>query len=220
MEAVKLEQVTRWKKKGKAIFYRLDWEVRKGESVLIMGNSSSEKRELFKLLTGQISPQEGSVTIHGKKAVLYEKFPVLEGFLVKDYLEFILKYTDEMQKKEVVKKLLQMHGLWEKREYRVENLTLEEEYRLMFAMADAEKTDIIIMAQSEQYLSRKEKDALFLHIAECLYKMQVTFLCFSDVMKMEDFVEVEKTDKGVWERHLFSKTYLLQDGKMSEIWKE
>lgn len=220
METVKLEQVTRWRKTGKSVFNRLNWEVRKGESVLIMGNSSSEKRELFNLLTGQISPQEGRVTIQGKSAVLYEKFPVLEGLLVKDYLKIILKYTNELQKKEAVKKLLQMHGLWEKREYRVENLTLEEEYRLMFAMAEAERPDVILMAQSEQCLSRKEKENLFLHIAGCLDRMQVTFLCFSDVMKIEDIIGEGKTDKGIGERHLFSKIYLLQDGKMSGIWKE
>jgi lipopolysaccharide transport system ATP-binding protein len=48
------------------------FQLRKGESVALVGKNGAGKSTLLKLITGTIRPTEGSVTVHGRVSAILE----------------------------------------------------------------------------------------------------------------------------------------------------
>ena len=210
-ECVKLHQVTYWKKGGKTVFNRINWSVLKGERVLVMGNSDSGCKELFHLIAGYRPPQEGTVSVTGRLSVIRESFPLLEGMTLKDYFNLALEASGERWKKKDTENFLKCHGLWEKREYKGENLTIEEQCRLQIAMSEILKADVVIMEPCWKYMSDEDAKRYWSYVKERLDKKAVSFICFSDIRSLN------LGDKDFSGLNWFTHIYILESGALTEI---
>ena len=73
---------------GHDVLSGLSFEINAGEHVGILGANGSGKTTLFRLLTGEYSPDEGSIAIHrGRRIGLISQIPVYpEGWTTEDVL--------------------------------------------------------------------------------------------------------------------------------------
>ena len=73
---------------GHDVLSGLSFEINAGEHVGILGANGSGKTTLFRLLTGEYSPDEGSISIHrGRRIGLISQIPVYpEGWTTEDVL--------------------------------------------------------------------------------------------------------------------------------------
>ncbi|NLH01589.1 MAG: ABC-F family ATP-binding cassette domain-containing protein [Clostridiales bacterium] len=86
---------------GKNILDGLSFDVSSGERVGILGRNGAGKTTLFRILTGEILPDEGSITIApGKRIGLISQIPVYpEGYTVEDVLKTAHLHIYELEEK-------------------------------------------------------------------------------------------------------------------------
>ena len=210
-ECVKLNQVTVRNQAEKTFFNRLDWSVLQGERVLVVGNAGSGCKEVFELIAGYSTPQEGTVEIKGKLAVIREEFPLLEGLSVKDYLYLTLEAVGEKWGEKHMEAYLKKHGLWERREYKGEHLKIQEQCRLQFALTEVQKPDVVLMGQCWKYMPDEQTEQFWEYVSKWLDERTVSFIGLSDIQS----VKAEKINfrRADWLSHI----YILEHGVLTEL---
>ncbi|MCM1179334.1 MAG: ATP-binding cassette domain-containing protein [Clostridium sp.] len=210
-ECVQLNQVTVWNPAEKTYFNRLNWSVLQGSRVLVMGNDGSGCKELFDIIAGYSFPQEGTVKVRGKLAVIREGFPLLEGLSVKDYLYLAMETAGKTWGKKDMASFLKEHELWEQREYKGEHLRTGEQCRLQLAMAEVQKPDIILMGACWKYMPDEEREQFWEYVRKRLDTRTVSFISFSDIRYMES--EEMYFKRSDW----LSQIYKLEHGVLTEL---
>lgn len=210
-ECVKLNQVTVWNQAGKTFFNRLEWSVLQGGRVLVMGNAGSGCKEMFDVIAGYSLPQEGTVNVRGKLAIIREEFPLLEGLSVNEYLYLALEATGEKRGKKDMEAFLKKHGLWERREYSGEHLKIEEQCRLQIAIAEVQKPDVVLMGPCWTHMPVEEIETFWEYVRKRLEERTVSFIGFSDIRS----VKPEKIYFG--RPDWFSHIYILEHGILTEL---
>ena len=210
-ECVRLEGVTSWKKENGFRFNRLNWSMSQGDRILMIENLGSGSKELFDIIVGYQMPQEGKVMINGRLAVIQERFPVLEGLTVKEYMNLAFEGSTKKWGNDIVDSFLKEHELWEKREYTAEYLTLSERCRLQFAMAQALEPNVLIMGSCWKYLRENELEQFWNHVRKQVEETGVSFMSFSEIM----FTELDSF-RSTW-TGWFSHIYALKNGILTEV---
>ncbi len=86
---------------GSTLLDGLSFDIHEGECVGIMGRNGCGKTTLFRLLTGEISPDEGQIMLAaGKKVGLISQIPHYpDGYVVEDVLRTAFLHLTAMQKR-------------------------------------------------------------------------------------------------------------------------
>lgn len=202
------ESLNPFKKKYHHDFYALkdiNFEIKKGEAVGIIGKNGSGKSTLLKILTGVLTPSSGSYTVNGKVSALLELGTgfnqELTGIENIYFSGTIMGYTkDEMDRK--VDDILSFADIGEFIKQPVKTYSSGMFVRLAFAVAINVDPEILIVDEA-------------LSVGDVRFQQK----CFA---KFESFKEREKTILFVTHATDLVKMYcgsaiLLNDGKIEEI---
>lgn len=187
--------------KGKRLILNdISWCIPFGKSTMVVGGIGSGRKELFELFAGYDNHNSGRIKKNGKHAVVTEHFPMLRGFSVKDYLTISL--AEEIIEDSLIriKAVLEKYDLWEKREFEVEYLSLEERCYLQLAMADVQCPDVVLLEQCWRYLPMMPQNKFLKCIKQRIQEENITFVLFVDNRDKElenYFEEVVRIEHGV-----------------------
>ena len=85
---------------GKRILDGFSLQIDEGERVGLLGRNGAGKTTIFRMMTGQVHPDEGAITIApGKRLGLISQIPVYpEGYTVRDVLDTAFAPLHAMEK--------------------------------------------------------------------------------------------------------------------------
>jgi iron complex transport system ATP-binding protein len=150
----------------------ITFSVHKGELFGILGPNGSGKTTLLKLLSRELSPQAGTISLKGKTlsvynqkefarivAVLPQTVELSFGYTVKETTELgryayqsslFPKWTDEDEK--AVMEALRQVDLWEKRDKGVDSLSGGERQRTYLARALAQEPEVLLLDEPTNHM--------------------------------------------------------------------
>lgn len=142
------------RKKSYQKYYALsdvNFEVKKGETVGLIGTNGAGKSTLLKLITGVLTPSEGQIEVNGKISALLElgagfnyEYTGMENIYFNGTL---MGYTKE-QMEEKVPKIVEFAGIGEYINQPVKTYSSGMFARLAFAMAINVEPDILIVDEA------------------------------------------------------------------------
>ncbi len=157
----------------------LDFSIRQGEKVAVVGSSGSGKSTLLNLVLGLYPPQEGSILLNGRDLVQYSRVSLYDHISVVFQQVLLLKGTirenlfmgsDGIPEEELVRACKaagiydyiqsQEHGFDTVIEQWGRNLSGGQRQRLGIARAYLRATDLIIMDEATASLDRKNEELI------------------------------------------------------------
>ena len=129
----------------------VSFEVKKGETVGLIGTNGAGKSTLLKIITGVLTPSEGQVEVNGKVSALLELgagFNMEYTGLENIYFNGTLLGYDEEQMKERVPKIIEFAGIGDYIHQPVKTYSSGMFARLAFAMAINVEPDILIVDEA------------------------------------------------------------------------
>ena len=159
---IKLEHVSKSYSAGIPALNDVSLNIEEGEFVFVVGDSSSGKSTLIKLLLKELEPTEGTITINGRKlnkirrrqipkfrrniGVVFQDFRLLKDRNIYDNVAFAQKVIGESNRsiKKNVPKLLSMVGLAAKYRSYPRQLSGGEQQRVAIARALINKPKILL----------------------------------------------------------------------------
>ncbi len=152
---IKLQNLT--KREGrKTIFEDVSCEIKKGETVGILGRNSSGKTMLLDMIIGLKRPNTGNILIDGKdifedifdtrrKIGYMSETPIYKDMLVKEYLKFLTKIRNEDKQEVIAKKHIDAFSLNEIENVLVGSLSKSENKKIAIAGAYVANSEIILL---------------------------------------------------------------------------
>lgn len=157
----------------------LDFSIRQGEKVAVVGSSGSGKSTLLNLVLGLYPPQEGSILLNGRDLAQYSRVSLYDHISVVFQQVLLLKGTirenlfmgsDGIPEEELVRACKaagiyddiqsQEHGFDTVIEQWGRNLSGGQRQRLGIARAYLRATDLIIMDEATASLDRKNEELI------------------------------------------------------------
>lgn len=157
----------------------LDFSIRQGEKVAVVGSSGSGKSTLLNLVLGLYQPQEGSILLNGKDLAQYSRASLYDHISVVFQQVLLLKGTirenlfmgsDGIPEEELVKACKaagiydyirsQEHGFDTVIEQWGKNLSGGQRQRLGLARAYLRASDLVIMDEATASLDRKNEELI------------------------------------------------------------
>lgn len=177
-----MDGITRWYRGEKLVFNRIDLKVYEHEKVCIRGNGGSGKSTLFRLMTGQELPDEGTVERTQAMAVMLEQLPGMEAMNVREYVMLPLQLQGKscLDDCHEAVELVKHCGLWEKRYMKTHFLNAYEKCCLQLAMALVLKPRLMVMEHCLKHLTAVEANHFWALAEELLAPLNPAVICFSD----------------------------------------
>ena len=159
---IKLEHVSKSYSAGIPALNDVSLNIEEGEFVFVVGDSGSGKATLIKLLSKELEPTEGTITLNGRKinkirrrqipkfrrniGVVFQDFRLLKDRNIYDNVAFAQKVIGESNRsiKKNVPKLLSMVGLAAKYRSYPRQLSGGEQQRVAIARALINKPKILL----------------------------------------------------------------------------
>lgn len=176
-----LDGVTCWHRYGKISADRVCLTVTEGEQILVYGQNPDELSDLFKAVAGVVPPEEGTVRIFGKSAVVLEDFPYLEAMTVMDYmlLPAQLAGIRDVSAYRRASQVLMDSPLRDKKSVRIDFLSNYERCLLWLSMSFMTGPQVLIMGDCTRGLDENEESSFWHYVRAYINKYAITLLCFS-----------------------------------------
>lgn len=158
-------------KQKKEILKNIHFSVESGEMVAILGDSGAGKSTLFRLLIAEEKPKIGKILIEGfdlselsfsgiqqyrrSIGVVFQDFRLLPKKTVYENVAFALEICGEKASDQKIKSLLELVGLWEKRNAFPPALSGGEKQRTAIARALIHDPDILMADEATGNLDPK-----------------------------------------------------------------
>jgi branched-chain amino acid transport system ATP-binding protein len=181
---------------------RLDFEIREGEVVGLIGPNGSGKTTLFNVISGLYKPEQGTITFRGKriegrkpyeiaKMGIGRTFQIVKPLLTMTALENIAigaLYGREgvRDMKSAIAKseeILHFTGLERRRDVLAENLRLADRKRLEIARAMATRPEILLLDEVFAGLNETEIDEAIRLVKGIQEKFGTTIFIIEHVLK-------------------------------------
>ena len=181
---------------------RLDFEIREGEVVGLIGPNGSGKTTLFNVISGLYKPEEGTLTFRGKrfegrkpyevsKMGIGRTFQIVKPLLSMTVLENIAigaLYGREgvrSMKTALAKseEILHFTGLEKRKDVLAENLKLADRKRLEIARAMATRPEILLLDEVFAGLNETEIDEAIRLVKSIQQKFGTTIFIIEHVLK-------------------------------------
>ena len=181
---IECEHVYKQYKNGTNALYDVNFSVKQGEFVYIIGPTGSGKSTLIKLLDGEELPTKGNVEVVGINVgelkrkqvpiyrrnigVVFQDFRLLYDRTVEENIEFALRVIEasEREIKTQLKSVLELVGLSGKEKFYPNQLSGGEQQRVALARALATKPPIIIADEPTGNLDPATADEIFNSLME------------------------------------------------------
>lgn len=152
---IKLQNLT--KREGKkTILNDLNTEIKKGETVGILGKNSTGKTLLLDMIIGLKKPNTGKIFIEDKdifedifetrrKISYMSESPLYKDMTVKEYLKFLSKIRNEAELKNILEEQIKVFSLEDIEDHLIGNLSKSENKKLAIAGAYIGSSEIILL---------------------------------------------------------------------------
>jgi branched-chain amino acid transport system ATP-binding protein len=181
---------------------RLDFEIREGEVVGLIGPNGSGKTTLFNVISGLYKPEEGTLTFRGKriegrkpyevsKMGIGRTFQIVKPLLTMTVLENIAigalygreGVRDMKSALAKSEELLHFTGLEKRKDVLAENLKLADRKRLEIARAMATRPEILLLDEVFAGLNETEIDEAIRLVKGIQQKFGTTIFIIEHVLK-------------------------------------
>ncbi len=152
---IKLQNLS--KREGKkVIFEDINFEIKKGEVVGILGKNSSGKTMLLDMIIGLKRPNSGNILLEDKdifedifesrrKIGYMSETPIYKDMLVKEYLKFLIKIRNEDEQKLIINDQIEAFSLQTIESELVGSLSRSENKKLAIAGAYVGGSKIVLL---------------------------------------------------------------------------
>lgn len=187
---------------GLAAVQNLDFEIREGEIIGLIGPNGSGKTTTLNLITGFLTPTSGKITYKGKDVTGRPRCQVCrEGVartfqLVKPFLDFTALQNVMVGRafgqkpagnlriaQEEARELLDRVGLLNKAEIKAKNLTLMQRKRLELARALGAKPELLLLDELMAGLNHAEAEDAIALIKAIKGEFNLTILVVEHIVK-------------------------------------
>ncbi|OGD66887.1 hypothetical protein A2442_03320 [Candidatus Campbellbacteria bacterium RIFOXYC2_FULL_35_25] len=142
---------------NKPILDEVDFSVRRGSKITLMGQNGAGKSTVFKLITGEIKPAEGAINIDPKATIAVSK-----QVIPREYLELTIREFFEKSFKEKVydidpkiEKILKVVNLHAPNDRIVKSFSGGQQARLLLASALIQDPDILLLDEPTNNLDKE-----------------------------------------------------------------
>ena len=162
---------------NKPILHEVSFSVRRGAKITLMGQNGAGKSSLFKLITGELKPKSGQVSITNQASIATAKQVVAREDFGLTVLEYFAKAfaepTNELQSK--VYKVMTAVNLDVPTDRIVGDLSGGQQARLLLAFALIQNSDILLLDEPTNNLDQAGID----HLIEFLVMYAKTVIVIS-----------------------------------------
>jgi ABC-type proline/glycine betaine transport system ATPase subunit len=175
----------------KVVVNDISFEVKSGEILAIVGESGSGKTTLLNIISGTVTPENGSLSVDSQEVDLYferliREFPniklVPQDFRLKpDYkiwenIDLALTHYTQEYRQERVAELLELCGISEIRDKKPREVSGGEKQRTAIARAIAEESSVLLLDEPFSNLDSINKTHLRTKIVEIVKQENITCL--------------------------------------------
>src|SRR3989339_400652 len=186
---------------NKPILDEVDFSVRRGSKITLMGQNGAGKSTVFKLITGEIKPAEGAINIDPKATIAVSK-----QVIPREYLELTIREFFEKSFKEKVydidpkiEKILKVVNLHAPNDRIVKSFSGGQQARLLLASALIQDPDILLLDEPTNNLDKEG----VVHLTKFILNYEKTCIVIShDADFLNSFTQ------GVLYLNIFSFTVL------------
>ena len=168
----------------------------------IVGHNGAGKTTLIRLFLGILKQKKGEIIINGSPKISY--VPDLGGLFglltVKENIEIFSKLngTSKIDSNEYISKSIKQWGLYEKRNSKVNSLSMGQKQRLSLIVAGVNDPDIILLDEPSNSIDIVSQDMLNEFLTEYRDKGKMIILATHDINLIEKVCdEVIILDNGV-----------------------
>lgn len=203
---------------------QIDWQVGRGEAVVIMGPSGCGKTTLLNLIGSMDNASEGSIVVDGqdvtrmterqsemyrlkKVGFIFQFFNLVPSLSALDNLELpmILAGVSKQQRTEKSQKLLQAVGLGEKGHKRPEELSGGEQQRVAVCLALVNDPDLILADEPTGNLDVANMEIITQLLISLAKEQGKTVIVATHDQKMADtFPAIYRMRDGIFESNAVS----------------
>lgn len=143
------------------ILNNLNFEVKKGEMLGIVGESGAGKSTLLRLLGNLIPIQEGTITNQEEIGIIFQNFNLFPHLNVMDNLSLSLKVNKILPVAEIklkAERLLDDFGILDKGDSYIDQLSGGEQQRVAIARALMLEPKILLIDEATSNLDPKRRD--------------------------------------------------------------
>ncbi len=171
-------------KKSLAQLKDINFEVEKGEMISIIGPSGTGKTTLFKVITGELDPDEGEVLLNNK-SVCIEKVSLLSSDLKLDeslnVIENIIQGLNNTnfnrgEKVDLAREMIEVFGLEYKDKKSLDELSAGQQQRVRLARAIIKKPELLLLDEPFTNLDEFLKAELIGELKEVIDSREITTL--------------------------------------------
>ena len=177
LETNKLGKIFRINGSFLAVLDSIDFQVKRGELICILGRSGCGKSTLLKMLAGFLAPSSGEILLNGKpvtnpgadRCVVFQEDTLFPWLTVRENIAFGLKgrRKDKKKLKEEVDRFIALVGLTEFRDYLPREISGGMKQRVALARVLILKPQILLMDEPFASLdaqTREEMQSLLLSL--------------------------------------------------------
>lgn len=199
---IEIKNVTKVFRKT-TVLKSIDLDIKKGETIGIVGSNGSGKSVLFKLICGFETCSDGNIYVRGKKIGEEFDFPENVGALINTpgYIDYYsglenLKLLAGINNKidnQTIEKTMELVGLDPNNEKKVKQYSMGMKQKLGIAQAIMEEQDIIILDEpfnALDFKSNREIKNLLLRLKESGKTLLLTSHNHSDIEEICDSIYV------------------------------
>ncbi|KKT93060.1 MAG: ABC superfamily ATP binding cassette transporter, ABC protein, partial [Parcubacteria group bacterium GW2011_GWC1_45_14] len=154
--AVRFSEVTFEYSREKPILDEASFSLRQGTKMTLMGQNGAGKSTIFKLITGELKPEEGSIYVDPKLSVAYAKQVIPREDMELTVREFFQKCFSEriydIDKR--IKNVLEVVNLIATPERKMKSFSGGQQARLLLASALIQDPDLLILDEPTNNLDK------------------------------------------------------------------
>jgi len=230
---IRVENVSfKYKYSDHMILDNLNFEVKDGEIITIVGQNGSGKSTIGKLISGIIKLKHGNITVDGVK-ITEKKIQNKIGIVfqnpenqiifnnIYDELSFSLKGLEKAEIESRIEKALKQVEMFEYKNKDLYSLSLGQKQRIMIAEVLAKKPKYIIFDEPTTMIDSKGKETIYKIITN-LKNLGYTIICITnlaDEILIADRTLILKNGKIAHEikkEELINNSYLLKENGLKE----
>lgn len=157
----------------------ITFQIRRGESVAIMGSNGAGKSTMLKMITGVVFPTAGTVTINGRVSALLELSAGFDNYFTgreNIYLKAMLLGLDKVETRRIEKEIIEFADLGDYIDQQVRTYSSGMRARLGFAISAHIDPDILVVDEALSVGDCKFQAKCQAKIKEICKRDDVTFL--------------------------------------------
>jgi ABC-type Fe3+/spermidine/putrescine transport system ATPase subunit len=185
----------------------VSFTIAEGESLVLLGHSGSGKSTTLRLIAGLEAPDEGEISLHGRRiehlrarernvGVIFQNYALFPKMTVAENIGFGLRIRGVKRNKreEVIERLLGMIGLVDQREKLPSQISGGQQQRVAIARALAYEPEVLLFDESFSALDPQTRVSLRREIRTLLRKLRIPALFIThdqeEAMELADQIAI------------------------------